>query len=60
MSPVGGEPGGVNEDVLNSSTHIFMVGKSHRPLRRPDRDRAGPDVTPTQFPGDREKATHES
>ncbi|HHV78290.1 MAG TPA: ATP-binding protein [Firmicutes bacterium] len=37
--------------LINSSHHVFMLGRSYRPLRRPDQDHAKPDVGVAQSPG---------
>ena len=41
--------------LINGSHHVFMMGKSYRPLRCPDRDHVGPQSTQTEFPADQEE-----
>lgn len=48
---------GALDRLINSSHYILMEGKSYRPLRRPDRGRAGSDPSSSSFPVDKEEVT---
>lgn len=46
---------GALDRLINSSHYILMEGKSYRPLRRPDRGRAGSDPLSSSFPVGKEE-----
>jgi len=46
---------GALDRLINSSHYILMKGKSYRPLRRPDRGRAGSDPGSSSFPVGKEE-----